>query len=392
MIKAPKNKQQTQERKSANLNPKSKNLKIRMFSSYVSENAIKRVCQTLRSGYIGEGPVVEEFENEFKKTIGVPYALAVTSCTTAIHLALAAAGVGPGDEVITSAQTMMATSHAILAHYAQPVFADIQYLSGNINPVDIGHRINEKTKAILAVHWAGYPCDLDEIHALALRNNLPLIEDAAHALGASYKGQAIGSLSPYTCFSFQAIKHITTGDGGMLCVTREGDYQQAKRRRWYGIDRKQRKPSILGEPLWDVTVIGYKYHLNDIAASMGVEHLKELGSILKRRSKIVKRYRQALESMSGITLFENKKDRKSANWLFTLHVENREDFARMMRSKGVEVSVVHLRVDTNKVFGPLRQDLPALAKFTESHISLPLHNLLSDEDVEYVIQCTKQGW
>ena len=219
-----------------------------------------------------------------------------------------------------------------------------------------------------------------------------MIEDAAHALGAKYKSKAIGRLSPYTCFSFQAIKHITTGDGGMLCVIRGADYQQAKRRRWYGIDRKQRKPSILGEPIWDVTDMGYKYHMNDIAASMGVEHLKELESILKRRSQIVKKYRQALESMSGITLFEGKEDRKSANLFFTLHVENREDFARMMRSTGIEVSVVHLRIDTNKIFGPLRQDLPVLAKFTESHISLPLHNLLSDEDVECVLQCIKEGW
>ncbi|TET68328.1 MAG: DegT/DnrJ/EryC1/StrS family aminotransferase [Candidatus Aminicenantes bacterium] len=392
MIKTSRNKHKTRKGEHAISKHKDRPKQVRMFSPYVSEDAIKRVCQTLRSGYIGEGPVVEEFEEEFKKAIGVPYALAVTNCTTAIHLALAMAGVGPGDEVITSAQTMMATSHAILAHYAKPVFADIQFLSGNINPLDIDHRINKKTKAVLVIHWAGYPCDLDEIHAVASRNNLPVIEDAAHALGAKYKGKAIGSLSPYTCFSFQAIKHITTGDGGMLCVIRGADYQQAKRRRWYGIDRKQRKPSILGEPIWDVTDMGYKYHMNDIAASMGVEHLKKLESILKRRSQIVKKYRQVLECMSGITLFEDKEDRKSANLFFTLHVDNREDFARMMRSKGIEVSVVHLRIDTNKIFGPLRRDLPVLAKFTESHISLPLHNLLLDEDVECVLQCIKEGW
>ena len=225
---------------------------IRMFAPYVSERAIERVCSTLRSGYIGEGPVVAEFEEAFKNQLNAPYALGVTSGTTALHLALTVAGVGPNDEVITSAQTMMATSHAILAHYAKPVFADVQYLTGNMNPSDIEHRITKKTKAILAVHWAGYPCDLEEIHAVASKFDLPVIEDAAHALGATYKGQTIGSISPFTCFSFQAIKHITTGDGGMMCFTEKDNFDKARRRRWYGIDRIKRAPSILGEPIFDV--------------------------------------------------------------------------------------------------------------------------------------------
>lgn len=366
--------------------------KVRMFSPYVSERAINRVVKTLRSGYIGEGPVVAEFERKFRDSLHIPYALAVTSGTTALHLALAVAGIGPGDEVITTAQTMMATGHAILAHCARPVFADIRFLTGNIDPGDIEHRICEKTKALLPVHWGGYPCDLDEIQSIADKYDLAVIEDAAHALGAFYKGKSVGSISRFTCFSFQAIKHITTGDGGMIAFADENDFHQARRRRWYGIDRSRRKPSPLGEPLWDVTETGYKYHMNDIAASLGTEHIDELGVILERRRQIASRYRAELGSVPGIKLLENREDRESACWLFTVHVEKRDGFAAAMRSRGVEVSVVHLRIDTNSVFGPKREGLTELEKFTESHISLPLHNRLGDEDVDWVINSVREGW
>jgi len=368
------------------------NRHVAMFSAHVSENAIARVVKTLRSGYIGEGPEVQRFEEAFRQVSGAPYPVAVNSCTSALHLALALIGVGSGDEVITTAQTFMATSHVILAQNARPVFADVQYLTANIDPADIEHRITNRTRAIIAVHWGGYPCDLDEIHAIAQRHRLPTIEDAAHALGASYKGRPIGGISPYTCFSFQAIKHITTGDGGMLCLSDETTYQAARRRRWFGIDRVNRKPSILGEPEWDVAEVGYKYQMNDIAGSLGVVHLEDLLSILARRAEIARSYRKGLEGVAGITLFESRADRVSANWLFSLHVERREDFCKMMRSKGVEASVVHLRIDRNLVFGGLRNDLPVLEKLTETIVCLPVHDRLDDHDVDFVIQCAKDGW
>ena len=363
-----------------------------MFLPYVSEAAKARVQATLGSGYIGEGPVTAEFEEAFNRVIGTRFSLALNSCTSALHLAMQIAGVGPGDEVITTAQTMAATSHAILGHYARPVFADVQYETGNIDPRDIAHRITDRTKAITVVHWAGYPCDMDEIHEAASRHGIPVIEDAAHAIGAVYRGRPVGTISPFTCFSFQAIKHITTGDGGMLSLTDEGAFHQARRQRWYGIDRKNRQPSELGEPIWDMAETGYKYHMNDIAASMGIEHLADLPAILERRNEIAGKYREALKTTPGITLLDYKGDRKSACWLFTMHVENRQEFARKMRSQGVEASVVHLRIDRNSVFGGLRDDLPNLERFNDSQISIPVHNMLSDEDVEHVIECIKGGW
>ena len=366
--------------------------RVVMFAPYVSERAVERVVRTLRSGYIGEGPVVAEFEEEFRRRFGIPYVVALNSCTSALHLALVLAGVGVGDEVITTAQTMMATSHAVLMQGARPVYADIQYLTGNIDPSDIEHRITERTKAVLCVHWGGYPCDLDEINALARSYGLTVIEDAAHALGAFYRGRFIGSISSYTCFSFQAIKHLTTGDGGLLALTDEEKFHEARRRKWFGIDRVNRRASILGEPEWNVTELGFKYQMNDIAASLGVEHLREFMDILDRRIWIASWYRRELSRVDGVMLFEERSDRRSAYWLFPVHVERREDFCRAMRSRGVEVSVVHLRIDRNDVFGGVREDLPVLARFTESQVCLPIHNLLTDDDVSYVIDSVKKGW
>ena len=368
------------------------NLKIRMFSPYVSKKAGSAVNKVLKSRYLGEGPVVREFEKKFSGLIGAKYPVAVNSGTSALHLAVVIAGVKPGDEVITTAQTMMATSHTILAQFAKPVFADIQYETGNIDTNDIEHRITKKTKAILPVHWTGYPCDMDQIHEIAKKHDLPVIEDAAHALGAYYKGKAVGTISPYTCFSFQAIKHVTTADGGMLCIDSKEKYDEARRRRWFGIDRDNRKPSILGEPEWNVNEVGYKYHMNDFSASLGLENLKELKSILKRRAEIVKRYNEELSKIKSIKLFERKSDRASSNWLFSMHVERRNNFIKMMLKKGIEVSVVHNRIDKNDAFGPLRKDLKQLARFTETHVSLPLHNYLSDDDVDYILKCIRSGW
>jgi perosamine synthetase len=366
--------------------------RVRMFSVYVSDKSADRVAQTLRSGYIGEGPVVREFEKALREIIGVPYPVAVNSCTSALHMALVMAGVRAGDEVITTAQTMMATSHAIQQQQALPVFADVQYDSANINPHDIEHRLTERTKAILVVHWGGYPCDLDEIHSIAARYSLPVIEDAAHAIGATYHGKPVGSISPYTCFSFQAIKHVTCGDGGAICLLDEGRYEEALRRRWYGIDRVNRRPTILGEPEWNVTEAGYKYHMNDIAASVGIENLKLLPELLHRRRRIAAYYEENLHGVPGVTLFQSKPDRLSAYWLFSLHVQEREEFVRMMADKGVEVSVVHLRIDRNDIFGGLREDLPVLDKLTQTIISLPIHNHLTDEDVGYIVDCIMAGW
>jgi perosamine synthetase len=365
---------------------------IDMFRVYVCEEAIQAATAVLRSGHIGEGPVVKAFEREFANISGSPYNVAVNSGTSALHLAMILAGVDSGDEVITTAQTMMATSHAILMQRARPVFADIQPRTGNIDPGDITARITPRTKAIAVVHWAGYPCDMDQIAAVAREHGLVVIEDAAHAIGATYRNRPVGSGSPFTCFSFQAIKHVTAGDGGMLTVAGEEDRIAACRLRWFGIDRDRRKPSEIGEPEWNVERLGFKYHMNDIAAAIGLANLKYLSSTIERRRQIARRYRDGLAGVSGIELLDDAHDRESACWLFTALVDRRTDCVRMLRSMNIHASVVHLRIDRNALYGGERRDLPHLAAFTERHLSLPVHEGLSDEQVDWVIATLREGW
>ncbi|MCL4435498.1 MAG: DegT/DnrJ/EryC1/StrS family aminotransferase [Thaumarchaeota archaeon] len=342
---------------------------------------------------LGEGPKVGQFESELKNKFGLKYVLALNSGTSALRLALAVGGVGPNDEVITTPFTALATNTSILEQGAKPVFADINYETSNIDPADIEKHITRKTKAIICVHYGGYPCDMDEINEIARDHDLLVIEDAAHALGATYKGKVIGTISKFTAFSFQAIKHITTGDGGMLTLLDSEKYEEARRRRWFGIDRAARKPSVIGyDTTFDITEAGYKYHMNDIAATIGLEQLKYFDAVFKRRAEIANIYREQLSDVNGIVLSENSSDRKNANWLFPLHVERREDFAKMMSAKGIEVSVVHWRNDRYSIFGGLRKDLPNLEKFSKTIIHIPLHQDLTDSNVEYIIDSIKGEW
>ena len=368
------------------------NREVPIARPYVSEKAIQAVVDTLRSGWIGQGPKVKQFEQAFRETIGVPYAVAINNCAAGLRLALAISGVGPGDEVITTPLTWQATNHPILEQFARPVFADIQFLTGNIAPDDIEHRVTERTRAILCIHWGGYPADMDEIHAIANKYGLSVIEEAAEALGATYRGRPVGALSRFTSFSFYAVQIVTTVEGGMLTMLNEGDYEAAMRRRWFGIDRVRRKLRVDGYYDYDTWETGYGYPMNDVMAAMGLTHLEELDSLLERRRTIASTYRKALDGVPGVTLFEDRPDRTSGHQLFTIHVERRDDFCRMMRDKGVGVSVMHVRNDQYSVFRGLRDDLPTLDRFSESYINVPLHNQLTNEDVQYVVQCVREGW
>ena len=233
---------------------------------------------------------------------------------------------------------------------------------------------------------------LNEIKDIANRYGLSVIEDASDALGARYNQKVIGTISPFTCFSFGAVQQVTTGGGGMLCVLDNENYEITCRRRWFGIDRVQRKPNLIGYYDFDIRETGYSYHMTSISAAMGLAHLDDLPTILNRRTDIAKRYREELQGISGIILFESESDRKSAYQLFTIHVEKRDEFCKMMRSKSIHVSIVHERNDRYSVFGGLREDLPVLDKYSETNISIPLHQKLSNGNVQYIIQCIKQGW
>ena len=365
---------------------------ISMFQPIISESAVLGAEACLRSGWVSEGKAVAAFEKGFSRHFGLPHALAVNSGTAALHLALLGAGVGAGDEVITTAQTFVATAMAVLYVGATPVFADITAGGPNIDPADVERRVTPRTKAILVVHYGGYPCDMEETRAVAEHHGLVVVEDAAHALGATYHGAAIGSLGSFAAFSFQAIKQLTTGDGGMLVCSNETRYREALRRRWFGIDRERRTTSELGEPEWNICEVGYKYHMNDIAASLGLAHLDSFAAKQARRRELNRHYRSHLANMSGLELLKERPDRESACWLFTIRVERRVDFVRALRDRGVEAAVWHRRIDAHTLFGGLRTDLPNLKSFDDTQVSVPMRDSLSDEEVGRVIEAVRAGW
>jgi len=359
---------------------------IPMFVPSMSEEAVAGATATLRTRWIGEGDTVKQFEAALREKFGFRHALLLSSGTAGLRLALAVAGVGPGDEVITSAMTCTATNTPILEQYAVPVFADVQWETGNIDPADIEHRITPRTRAIMCVHWGGYPCDLDEIHAVAKRHGLPVIEDAAHALGAHYRGRPIGTVSPFTMFSFQAIKQLTTVDGGLLTLLDKEQWQEAKERRWFGIDRDKRVASTEwpGYYEWPQRYPGYKYQPTNVQAAIGLGNLLHFDEGLNRRAQIAGIYQERLADVPGVTLFEQRSDRRSAWWLFTAHFERRRALHEMLRRNEVESSVCHIRNDLHPVFGERRHDLPNLDRYQETYLCLPLYPQLADEDVERI--------
>ncbi len=365
---------------------------IEFFNTNISPEAVKQASKTLKSTWVSEGRLVKKFEADLTKRLGLKNPVALNSCTSALHLGLAVSGVGPGDEVILPAQTFIATGLAVLMQSAKPVFADIQPDTGNIDPVAIRKKITRRTKAIIPVHWGGYPCDMDEINALAKEFKLSVVEDAAHALGAVYKNKPIGAISRFTAFSFQAIKHLTTADGGALCCMSPVDFRKAMARRWFGIDREHSQLSILGERQYNVKEVGYKYHMNDLNAAIGLGNLFDFRKNLKHRQEIARLYRENLSNTVGLKLLNYASNRKSACWLFTILVEDRLNFIKKLSEHGIPASVVHQRIDRNIVFGGICLDLVNQKIFNEQQVSIPLHNKLTDDQINKIVKVIKQGW
>ena len=364
---------------------------MEFFHTHVAPGAYAEVHETLASTRLSEGVRVKAFEQALSTQLGLVRPAAVNSGTSALHLALVVAGVGPGDEVILPAQTFIASGLVVRMCGAKVVFADIDPLTGNLSPRDFAARITPRTKAVIPVHWAGMPCDMAEINAVAIAHGIAVVEDAAHAIGAIYQGRPVGALSRFTAFSFQAIKHLTTGDGGAICCTDERDAAEVFRRRWFGIDRASSPMSEVGEREYNLHDIGYKYHLNDYCAALGLANLADLPTRLTRRRHIAAQFDSALAGVAGITHLARPEDRLSSWWLYGMRVQRRLDFIRALRDRGVPTSVCHLRIDSNAVFGGLC-DLPNTAQFDAEQINLPVHEALTDADVAQVIAAVRAGW
>jgi perosamine synthetase len=286
---------------------------IVLFHPHIPQAAAARVTQTLATRWIGQGPQVDQFERAFAERLGIHHpAIATGSGTDALHLAYVLAGLQAGDEVIVPVFTCTATNIPLLYHGIEIRFADIQPGTMNLNVDHVRRLITARTRAIVCVHYGGLPCDMDEIHQLAAEHRLTVIEDAAHALGASYRGAAIGNISPYTMFSFQAIKHLTTGDGGMLIVDDAAVAEKARRIRWFGIDRTAKQGGTWENDIYEV---GYKYQMTDIAAALGLAGLAELDEILETRRRLFQLYCDGLRDVRDVQLIgDGMDDRRHACW------------------------------------------------------------------------------
>lgn len=362
-----------------------------LFYPNVPQEAIDEVTKVLHSRWIGQGPRVAEFEKEFTaKFGGEGQSLAVGSGTDALHLAYILAELKPGDEVITPVFTCTATTIPFLYMGVKFRFADVDPETLNISIPHVKELINEKTKAIVCVHYGGLPCDMNELLAIAKQYNIPVIEDAAHALGATYNGKPIGSISDFTMFSFQAIKHITTGDGGMLVVRDKNIIPKGERVRWFGIDRSNKQKGTWENDIWEV---GYKYQMTDIAAAMGIVGLKIFDKTLAYRQKLFSIYKRELSNVPGLKLIgANYTDRTHAAWLCTALVDKRVDFMNYLRDNKIESGQIHYRNDRYSVLGGRREDLPMMDSVEDKYIVLPLNTHLTEQQIEYVCATIKKGW
>lgn len=352
-----------------------------------ARNAARRV---LDGRWIGQGPKVDQFERLWEKKVsGGHTAVAVGSGTDALHLAYILAGIKKGDEVITPVFTCTATNTPLLMIGAKIRFADINRDNLNISWKSVKRLITEKTKAIVCVHYGGLPCNLDELQRIATAIKVPLIEDAAQAHGATYKGRMIGSISDFTCFSFQAIKIITTCDGGMITIKNPDLEDKAKRLRWFGIDRKAKMEDRWANDIWE---LGYKYQMTDFSAAMGIVALNRLQKTLAHHRELFEAYRSGLKDIKGITFIGDSENYRSSCWLATVLVDKREDLRRKLKDHGIESNQVHYRNDIYTLFGKRVDYCTNMDRIESRYLVLPMHYGLKVRDIEYICSVIKGGW
>jgi perosamine synthetase len=350
------------------------------------------VKETIESGWIGQTGKLLEFEEAFRKKFGYKYNYALNSCTSALRMSLALAGVGPNDEVITTPNTFVATNTAIREQFATLIFADIEYETGNISPSSILEKITPKTKAIMIVHWMGLPCKIYDIELIAHNFHIPIIEDGAQAIGAKYYDNYICS-GRYGCISFQTVKPVNTGDGGMFITDKKEIAERAERMSWFGFTKDERRISArTGICNYDIKEVGFKYRMNAIAATMGLYQLDYLDMVLAARRARAQFYAEQLEDVAGVTLFDFRPYEMTGSfYMYPIHVERRNKFLKVMQKAGIDAYVHNFRNDQFTVFGG-KKNLPNMARFEADYVCLPNHSGVTSDDQDYVIKTIKRGW
>ena len=361
----------------------------------IEQDDIQAVVDVLQSDFLTTGPKIAEFEQTVADYVGVKYAVAISNGTSALHAACFAAGIGPGDEVITTPLTFAASANCVLYCGGTPVFADVDPKTYNIDPEDIRRKITDRTKAIIAVHLAGQPCDMDAIHSIAREHGLIVIEDGAHALGSVYKGKKVGSLSDMTTFSFHPVKPITTGEGGMIVTDNEDFYKKMILFRSHGITRDDSMMTRNDGPwFYQQFDLGYNYRITDIQCALGCSQMKKLDRFLARRKEIVARYNEAFADCDNIITPYQLSDTESGWHLYIVQVKNcdRRQVFEGMREKGIGVNVHYIPVYMHPYYQEHGYENVHCANAEEiySHIiSLPLYPGLTSEQQNYVIDTLK---
>lgn len=362
---------------------------------WVDASDIREVIKVLKSDWLTQGPKIKEFEDALCKYTGVKYAVAVSSGTAALHISCLAANIKRGDEVITSPITFVASANSILYCGGKPVFADIQKDTVNIDPEEIKKKINSNTKAIIPVHFAGHPCDLEEIKEIAEKHNLLIIEDASHALGAEYKNLKIGSCkySDMTIFSFHPVKHITTGEGGAVLTNQKDLYQRLLLFRNHGITKEKEKMTKFDGPwYYEMHELGFNYRMTDFQCALGISQLKKLEKYIERRRELVSIYNKELSKIDKITLPVEKPYVKSSWHIYYIRLKDaskrRLIFEELQKSNiGVQIHYipVYLQPYYQKNFGYKIGDCPKAEDYYQSTITLPLYPKMMNSEIQYII-------
>jgi perosamine synthetase len=366
----------------------------------IDEKDIQAVVKVLRSDWLTTGPKIAKFEEAFAARVGAKHAVSFSSGTAALHAAAFAAGLQPGDEAITSPMTFVATSNCVLYQGATPIFADVSADTLNVDPEQVGSRITDRTKAILPVDYAGHPADLDPILQLADRHGLVIIEDSCHALGAEHRGRRVGSIAHMTVFSFHPVKHLTTGEGGIVTTDRADFAETLRHFRNHGISTEARQRQTAGQWHYEMVLLGFNYRLTDIACALGLSQLQKLESNLARRRQIAARYTAASDRIPGMIAPTVRAEVNPAWHLYPIRLDlaklsaDRGQVFRALRAENIGVNVhyipVHMHPYYRSRFGYKGGEFPIAEAAYQSLLSLPMFHGMTEQDVEDVIQAVKK--